>query len=179
MGRPSGTVTQEFGAKVAKLQKPAGVSYVFGGDAENQGDSFSTLGLALLISIVMVYLIMVALYDNYIYPFVVMFSIPLSIIGALLALALTNNTMNIFTILGMIMLIGLVAKNAIILVDFTNQMKEEGQSTYNALLHANKARLRPHPHDHHCDGDRDAADCAGYRRVASTKTVWPGSLSAV
>jgi HAE1 family hydrophobic/amphiphilic exporter-1 len=86
---------------------------------------------------------MVALYDNYIYPFVVMFSIPLSIIGALLALALTNNSLNIFTILGMIMLIGLVAKNAIILVDFTNQMKEEGQSTYNALIHANQARLRP------------------------------------
>ncbi|MGX5818096.1 efflux RND transporter permease subunit [Chitinophaga lutea] len=143
MGRPSGTVTQEFVAKVSQLQKPTGVSYILGGDAENQGDSFSTLGVALLISIVMVYLIMVALYDNYIYPFVVMFSIPLSIIGALLALALTNNTLNIFTILGMIMLIGLVAKNAIILVDFTNQMKEEGQSTYDALLHANKARLRP------------------------------------
>ncbi len=143
MGRPSGTVTQEFAARLAKLQKPAGISYVFGGDAENQGDSFSTLGLALLISIIMVYLIMVALYDNYVYPFVVMFSIPLSIIGALLALALTNNTMNIFTILGMIMLIGLVAKNAIILVDFTNQMKEEGQSTYDALIHANHARLRP------------------------------------
>jgi HAE1 family hydrophobic/amphiphilic exporter-1 len=91
----------------------------------------------------MVYLIMVALYDNFIYPFVVMFSIPLSIIGALLALALTNNTLNIFTILGMIMLIGLVAKNAIILVDFTNQMKEEGATTDEALIQANHARLRP------------------------------------
>ncbi|WP_212001117.1 efflux RND transporter permease subunit [Chitinophaga sp. HK235] len=143
MGRPSGTVTQEFAAKLAKMEKPAGINYVFGGDAENQGDSFGTLGAALLISIVMVYLIMVALYDNYIYPFVVLFSIPLAIIGALLALALTNNTLNIFTILGMIMLIGLVAKNAIILVDFTNQMKEQGQSTYQALIHANNARLRP------------------------------------
>ncbi|MBO9728910.1 MAG: efflux RND transporter permease subunit [Chitinophaga sp.] len=143
MGRPSGTVTQEFQAKLAKMGKPTGISYLFGGDAENQGDSFGTLGAALLISIVLVYLIMVALYDNYIYPFVVLFSIPLAIIGALLALALTNNTLNIFTILGIIMLIGLVAKNAIILVDFTNQMKEEGQSTYQALIHANNARLRP------------------------------------
>ncbi|HVI46306.1 MAG TPA: efflux RND transporter permease subunit [Chitinophaga sp.] len=143
MGRPSGTVTQEFAARLEKMEKPAGISFVFGGDAENQGDSFGTLGAALLISIVMVYLIMVALYDNYIYPFVVLFSIPLAIIGALLALALTNNTLNIFTILGMIMLIGLVAKNAIILVDFTNQMKEQGQSTYDALIHANNARLRP------------------------------------
>ena len=143
MGRPSGTVTQEFADKLAKMGKPTGISYVFGGDAENQGDSFGTLGAALLISIVLVYLIMVALYDNYIYPFVVLFSIPLAIIGALLALALTNNTLNIFTILGIIMLIGLVAKNAIILVDFTNQMKEQGQSTYQALIHANNARLRP------------------------------------
>ncbi|WP_282456805.1 efflux RND transporter permease subunit [Chitinophaga sedimenti] len=143
VGRPTGTVAAEFGEKLAQMHKPVGVSYLFGGDAENQGDSFGTLGAALLISIVLVYLIMVALYDNYIYPFVVLFSIPLAIIGALLALALTNNTLNIFTILGMIMLIGLVAKNAIILVDFTNQMKEQGQSTYNALIHANHARLRP------------------------------------
>ncbi|RAJ01554.1 HAE1 family hydrophobic/amphiphilic exporter-1 [Chitinophaga skermanii] len=143
IGVPSGTITAEFGEKLKSLEKPTGVNYVFGGDAENQGDSFGTLGAALLISIIMVYLIMVALYDNYIYPFVVLFSIPLSIIGALLALALTNNTLNIFTILGVIMLIGLVAKNAIILVDFTNQMKEEGQSTYEALIHANNARLRP------------------------------------
>jgi hydrophobic/amphiphilic exporter-1 (mainly G- bacteria), HAE1 family len=143
MGRPSGTVTQEFTEKLAKMGKPAGISYLFGGDAENQGDSFGTMGTALLISIVLVYLIMVALYDNYIYPFVVLFSIPLAIIGALLALALTNNTLNIFTILGMIMLIGLVAKNAIILVDFTNQMKEQGQNTYQALINANHARLRP------------------------------------
>lgn len=143
MGRPSGTVTQEFSDKLAKMDKPAGINYIFGGDAENQGDSFGTMGAALLISIVLVYLIMVALYDNYIYPFVVLFSIPLAIIGALLALALTNNTLNIFTIMGIIMLIGLVAKNAIILVDFTNQMKEQGQSTYQALIHANHARLRP------------------------------------
>ena len=74
---------------------------------------------------------------------VVMFSIPLSIIGALLALALTNNTLNIFTILGLIMLIGLVAKNAIILVDFTNHLKAEGKSTREALILANQARLRP------------------------------------
>ncbi len=143
VGRPSGTVQAEFAAKLAELPKPAGISYLWAGDAENQGDSFGTIGIALMISIVLVYLIMVALYDNYIYPLVVLFSIPLAIIGALLALALTNNTLNIFSLLGMIMLIGLVAKNAIILVDFTNQMKEQGMSTNEALIHANHARLRP------------------------------------
>ncbi len=143
IGRPSGTVTTEFQAKLEKLKKPTGVSYIFGGDAENQGSSFSTLGIALLLSIILVYLIMVALYDNYLHPFVVMFSVPLALIGAFLGLALTNNTLNIFSILGMIMLIGLVIKNAIMLIDFTNQMKAEGQTTNEALIHANNARLRP------------------------------------
>src|SRR5690606_29264577 len=101
------------------------------------------LATALVIAIVMVYFIMVALYDSFVYPFVVMFSIPLSVIGSLLALALTNNSLNIFTILGLIMLIGLVAKNAILLVDFTNQMKALGQTTREALINANHARLRP------------------------------------
>lgn len=87
---------------------------------ENQSEGFGSLGIALLAAIVLVYLIMVALYNSFVYPFVVLFSIPLSIIGALLVLALTNNTLNLFTILGLIMLIGLVAKNAIMLVDFTN-----------------------------------------------------------
>ena len=108
-----------------------------------QQDGFGTLGIALIAAILLVYLILVALYDNFVYPLVVLFSIPLAIIGALLALALTNNTLNLFTILGLIMLIGLVAKNAIILVDFTNQRKKEGANTFQALMEANKARLRP------------------------------------
>ena len=110
---------------------------------ENQSEGFGSLGIALLAAIVLVYLIMVSLYNSFVYPFVVLFSIPLSIIGALLALALTNNSLNLFTILGLIMLIGLVAKNAIILVDFTNQRKSEGATTYQALIDANQARLRP------------------------------------
>lgn len=143
VGKPSGTVFSELEAQIKNLKRPTGVSYVYGGDMENQSEGFGTLGVALLMSIVLVYLIMVALYDNYLYPFVVMFSIPLSIIGALLALALTNNSLNIFTILGLIMLIGLVAKNAIILVDFTNQQRAEGKTTREALIMANHARLRP------------------------------------
>lgn len=143
VGRPTGTIAAEWGEKVDKLSKPTGINYVWGGDMENQSEGFGSLGIALLAAIVLVYLIMVALYNNFVYPFVVLFSIPLSIIGALLALALTNNSLNIFTILGLIMLIGLVAKNAIILVDFTNQRKAEGETTYNALIQANHARLRP------------------------------------
>jgi HAE1 family hydrophobic/amphiphilic exporter-1 len=143
VGRPTGTVAAEWQAAFDQLHKPTGVSYVWSGDMENQSEGFGSLGVALLAAIVLVYLIMVALYNSFVYPFVVLFSIPLSIIGALLALALTNNSLNLFTILGLIMLIGLVAKNAIMLVDFTNQRKAEGASTYDALIDANHARLRP------------------------------------
>ncbi len=149
IGRPTGTIVAEYQAKLEELQKngqlkaPVGVSYTWGGDQENQSEGFGTLGLALLASIVLVYLIMVTLYDSFVYPFVVMFSLPLALIGAFLALALTNNSIGIFTILGFIMLMGLVAKNAIILVDFTNQMRKEGKSTIEALILANHARLRP------------------------------------
>ncbi len=142
-GRPTGTIVADFEQKLKEIPKPQGVNYIWGGDMENQSAGFGTLGIALIASIILVYLIMVALYDSFVYPFVVMFSIPLSIIGALLALGLTNNSLNIFTILGLIMLIGLVAKNAIILVDFTNQMKREGKKTIDALILANQARLRP------------------------------------
>ena len=143
VGRPTGTVAAEWQTAIEKLSAPTGVTYMWSGDMENQSEGFGSMGIALLAAIVMVYLILVALYNSFVHPFVVLFSIPLSIIGALLALALTNNSLNLFTILGMVMLIGLVAKNAIMLVDFTNQRKAEGVSTYQALLDANHARLRP------------------------------------
>src|SRR5690606_13353438 len=120
IGRPASAIVADLETKLPEIRKPSGVSYVWGGAMEQQSEGFGTLGIALISAILLVYFIMVALYDSFVYPFVVLFSIPLSVIGALLALALTNNTLNIFTILGLIMLIGLVAKNAIILVDFTN-----------------------------------------------------------
>lgn len=143
IGRPASSVVADWEANIGHIAAPTGVSYLWGGQMADQEEGFGTLGVALLISVLLVYFIMVALYDSFVYPFVVMFSIPLSVIGALLALALTNNTLNIFTILGLIMLIGLVAKNAIILVDFTNHLKAEGKSTREALILANHARLRP------------------------------------
>ena len=106
--------------------KPAGVDYIWSGDMENQQEGFGTLGIALLAAIILVYLVMVSLYDSFVYPFVVLFSIPLAMIGVMLILALTGNSLNIFTMLGMIMLIGLVAKNAILIVDFTNARKAAG-----------------------------------------------------
>lgn len=143
VGVPAGTIVNQWQEKLDKIKKPAGVNYIWGGDQENQSEGFGTLGIALLAAIILVYLIMVGLYDSFVHPFVVLFAIPLSFIGALLALALTNNTLNIFTILGIIMLIGLVCKNAIMLVDYTNQRRAAGETIRTALIQANHARLRP------------------------------------
>ena len=143
VGKTTGVVAAEWEAKLADLEMPKGVQWIWGGDMENQSEGFGTLGVALLAAIMLVYMIMVVLYDDFIKPFIVLFSIPLSFIGALWALALTNQSLNIFTILGIIMLIGLVAKNAILLVDFANHRMKSGESIRNALIQANHARLRP------------------------------------
>ena len=94
-------------------------------------------------AVTFVYLLMVALYNSYFRPFVVLFSIPMAVIGAFLALALAEQAISFFVMLGMIMLIGLVAKNAILLVDFANAQKEEGKSTIDALVEAGRERIRP------------------------------------
>ncbi|WGQ14399.1 efflux RND transporter permease subunit [Sphingobacterium faecium] len=143
VGKPAGTIATEWETEFKKLKLKPGVSFKWGGNMENQQEGFGTLGIALLASIILVYFVMVALYDSFATPFIVLFSIPLSFIGAFLLLALTNQTLNIFTILGIIMLIGLVAKNAIMLVDFANHKKDAGFTTYESLIAANHARLRP------------------------------------
>jgi HAE1 family hydrophobic/amphiphilic exporter-1 len=144
VGRPVGDVANEWANQfMNSTKKPVGVDYIWSGDMENQQEGFGTLGIALLAAIVLVYLVMVSLYDSFVYPFVVLFSIPLAMIGVMVILALTANSLNIFTMLGMIMLIGLVAKNAILIVDFTNARKAAGANTHDALVQANHARLRP------------------------------------
>lgn len=143
IGVPMGTVAAQWEEAFSAIERKPGVSYIWGGNMENQKEGFGTLGVALIASILLVYLVMVALYNSFSTPFIVIFSVPLSFIGALLFLALTNQSLNIFTILGIIMLIGLVTKNAILLVDFANHRKAEGDSTFDALVSANHARLRP------------------------------------
>ncbi|MGI0106521.1 efflux RND transporter permease subunit [Salinimicrobium sp. WS361] len=143
VGKTTGAVAQEWEEKLASVEQPKGVDWTWGGNMENQSEGFGTLGIALLAAIMLVYMIMVVLYDDFVKPFIVLFSIPLSFIGALWALALTNNSLNIFTILGIIMLIGLVAKNAILLVDFANHRLAHGEKIREALIQANHARLRP------------------------------------
>jgi HAE1 family hydrophobic/amphiphilic exporter-1 len=142
-GRPTGSVISDIKKKLPQVTLPAGISVEFLGNAKNQADAFGSLFFALGVGIVLVYLIMVALYENAIYPFVVLFSIPVACIGALMALALTMQTLNIFSLIGLIMLMGLVSKNGILIVDFANHLKAQGKPVTEALLEAGKERLRP------------------------------------
>jgi HAE1 family hydrophobic/amphiphilic exporter-1 len=143
LGTAAGNVSSAIEKYLKEKPLDPNVRMLWGGEVKRQKESMGALGTAMGIGFILVYLIMVALYDNFIYPFVVIFSIPVALIGALLALNLSSSNMGIFTMLGMLMLLGLVAKNAILIVDFTNHLKEKGLPTYNALLESVRERMRP------------------------------------
>lgn len=143
VGRPTGSVMADVKKDIEKANFPAGTKIDYLGEEKNQADSFGSLGIAMGIGILLVYLVMVALYESTLYPFVVLFSIPVALIGAILALALTMESLSIFGIIGFIMLMGLVAKNGILLVDFTNHLKSTGLSLKESLVEAGRERLRP------------------------------------
>ena len=143
LGRPSGTVADDVVAYLKENPLPNGIQMTWGSDIKRQNDSFGALGSVLLISFLLIYLIMVALYDSFVYPFVVLFSIPVAAIGAFFALNLSLSNLSLFALLGLIMLMGLVVKNAILIVDFTNQLKAEGKHFKEALVIAGKGRMRP------------------------------------
>ncbi|HBE76960.1 MAG TPA: acriflavin resistance protein [Firmicutes bacterium] len=143
LGRSTGDIGKDISNALRKERLPDSVNIAFVGNIKNQADSFKSLAVALIAAIVFVYLIMAALYNSFIYPFSVIFAIPLAVIGALLALALTKKTLSIFSVMGLIMLVGLVSKNAILLVDFTNRAREEGLGMEEALIEAGRERLRP------------------------------------
>jgi len=143
VGRPVGTVGNEISAAI-KGKIPEGINIKVGGMLEFQSDAFGSLGIAFLSAIILIYLIMVVLYDSLLDPVVVLVSVPLSMIGAFLALALTMNDLTLYSIIGLIVLIGLVAKNAILLVDFTNHIRRDrNMDTTSALIEAGRERLRP------------------------------------
>ena len=143
VGVSAGTVSSEFLEKVQERADRMGVSIDAVGDMKSMMDAMGVLGVALLLSIVLMYLALVVLYNNWKDPFAVMFSIPFSILGAILALALSGTTLNIYAMLGLVMLVGLVAKNAILLVDFANEQLSLGQNIDEALVNAVKMRTRP------------------------------------
>jgi hydrophobic/amphiphilic exporter-1 (mainly G- bacteria), HAE1 family len=122
---------------------PPEIRYSFVGDSENIQDLQNSIGTALFLAVLFIYLILASLYESFITPFTILIALPLALCGAFLALFITGESLNIFTVLGIFMLLGVCGKNSILLVDFTNHLIEKGNSRKEALIAAGKARLRP------------------------------------
>ena len=122
---------------------PQEVSMYIGGSYEDQQESFSSLFLLLLLSLMLVYIVMAAQFESFKMPFIIMLAIPFAFTGVVLALLLTNTTLSIVAALGGIMLVGIVTKNGIVLIDFINLMRERGIRLYDAIAMACRSRLRP------------------------------------
>ncbi len=143
-GRSAGQVAADIQKALSQqVQFPQDYGYVMAGQAQQQSNAFGALGSALVLSVVLIFMLMGALYESLLRPLAIMFALPVSLVGAFTGLLVTGNTLNIFSILGIIMLMGLVTKNAILLVDFTDILRKRGYARTEALVEAGRLRLRP------------------------------------
>ncbi|MGE3857080.1 MAG: efflux RND transporter permease subunit [Dehalococcoidia bacterium] len=142
-GRPLGPVAADLRAEIAQLELPPGYAVTLGGQVAQLDQALSALSQALILAVVLEYMLLVALYQSWFYPLVRMMAVPLGLVGALVALIVTGNTLNIFSIIGLVMAEGLVAKTSILLIDYTNTLREEGMERTAALAEAARTRLRP------------------------------------
>jgi HAE1 family hydrophobic/amphiphilic exporter-1 len=143
-GRSMGEVTSDAYNRMLALQPPPGVRVEKGGEAQQQGELFGQIFLALGVAIGLMYLILVMQFGSFLDPLAIMLSLPLSLIGVMLSLAITRNTINIMSLIGVILLMGIVAKNAILLIDFAKWAREkQGMALREALIEAGAIRLRP------------------------------------
>ena len=122
---------------------PFGYQVSYGGDTQNMTSAFGSLGWALVASVLLVYMILVVLYESFLTPLIRMLSIPCGVIGAFAALALTGKAINIISFIGLIMLDGLISKNGTLLIDYTNTLVKRGMPLREALVEAGVTRLRP------------------------------------
>jgi multidrug efflux pump subunit AcrB len=141
--RPLGDVMKEVNAAMKSIELPEGVRFDVGGQSQQMDETMGGFAIALGIAIIFIYLVLASQFGSFLQPIAIMMSLPLSLIGVLLALLITKSTLNIFSIIGVVMLMGLVTKNAILLVDFANQGQREGKSQFAALMEAGQVRLRP------------------------------------
>jgi HAE1 family hydrophobic/amphiphilic exporter-1 len=137
------TTIFENGDANGELKMPSEIRYSFSGDSENMQDLQSSMGTAIFLAILFIYLILASLYESFITPFTILLALPLALCGAFLALLITGQSLNIFTVLGIFMLLGVSGKNSILLIDLTNQMLAQGKTRSEALIIAGKTRLRP------------------------------------
>lgn len=142
-GRPSGDVGSDAEKIVKEMKLPQGYRFDVGGGQQEMNETFSAALASLGLAVIFIYLVLASQFGSFLQPVAIMMSLPLSLIGVLLALLITGTTLNIFSIIGFIMLMGLVTKNAILLVDFTNQALRAGRNVREAILEAGQVRLRP------------------------------------
>lgn len=138
-----GAATNQVTAELQRTSLPPGIRWELAGQSQAQREAFADLGLVLIISLVLVYLLLVLLFGNLLSPLVILLAVPLSFIGAILGLLVFRDTLNILSLIGVISLVGLVGKNAILVVDYTNTLRAQGISRTDALLMAGPTRLRP------------------------------------
>jgi HAE1 family hydrophobic/amphiphilic exporter-1 len=141
--RPAGDAANDLRAKLDRIAMPPGYRYTMGGSSKDIQESFAFALQALALAVIFIYLILASQFGSFIQPVAIMMSLPLSLIGVVLALIAFRSTLNIFSIIGFIMLMGLVTKNAILLVDFVNQERRAGKPRTDAVLSAGRIRLRP------------------------------------
>jgi hydrophobe/amphiphile efflux-1 (HAE1) family protein len=142
-GRPAGDVDNDVKKAMKEIELPSGVRFDVAGNAQEMAETMGAAGAALLIAVIFIYLVLASQFGSFLQPVAIMMSLPLSLIGVLVALLVTGSTLNIFSVIGFIMLMGLVTKNAILLVDFTNHGQQAGKSQIDAILCAGQVRLRP------------------------------------
>ncbi len=137
------TVTKDVQVAVDKVPVPNDFRLELGGTAEDMQESFMYLGLAMLVAILLTYMVMASQFESFVDPFIIMFTIPLSLIGVSLGLIVTNTTLSVMALIGVIMLVGIVVNNGIVLVDYINQLRDRGMELYGAILEAGSVRMRP------------------------------------
>ena len=142
-GRAAGDISNDIRARLDTIQLPPGYRYQFSGSTKNMKESFGYAVSALAMAVIFIYMILASQFKSFLQPLALMTSLPLTLIGVVLALLLFGSTLSIFSVIGVVMLMGLVTKNAILLVDFAIRMREQGMARSEALLHAARVRLRP------------------------------------
>lgn len=143
-GVPLGVAVQKIQAKLSSLQLPDGFSIVYGGEYEEQQKAASDFRMSIIMAIILIYMVMAAQFERFIDPLIVMFSVPLAVIGVVPTLLITGTTLNMQSLMGIVMLIGIVVNNAIVLVDYINLMRRDrGMSVREAVIVSGKLRLRP------------------------------------
>ena len=142
-GRPSGDVNAEVQKLIKATQLPPGTSFMVDGAGKQQSEAFAGLVGAMGLAVIFIYIVLASQFGSFLQPIAIMASLPLALIGVMLALLVTKSTLNVFSMIGLVMLMGLVTKNAILLVDFANHARKAGATVADALLEAGLIRMRP------------------------------------